>query len=167
MTLGRFFDVVSADPSVILFYFVALPMTAFLASVFGKGEGHLSPWKYLYSLLIYLAAIPGIFALTLSAYLFLFERTPIMETNIYTQILPVFCMLITFWLIRKNVNLRDVPGFDKINGLILMITILICLMWILEKTHIWVITFLPFYQFVLFFIVLLILVRLGWRRMFS
>ena len=61
MTLGQFFEAVSLEPSIVLFYFFALPFTAFLASIFGKGEGHLSPWKYLYTVLVYLACVPGVF----------------------------------------------------------------------------------------------------------
>ena len=166
MTLGQFFQAVSEQPSLVLFYFIALPLTALLASIFGKNESHLSPWKYLYSGLIYFACIPGIFAVTLSVYLFLFERGSIMDMNIYTQVLPILCMLITLWLVRKNVDLKDVPGFDKIGSLVFIITVLICMMWILEKTNIFVFTFMPFYQFVLFFIGFLILVRWGLKRMF-
>jgi len=165
MTLGQFFEVVSLQPSIVLFYFFALPFTAFLATIFGKGEGHLSPWKYLYTVLVYLACIPGIFAITLNIYMFLFERQPVMETNLFTQILPVLCMLLTIWMIRRNVSLNDVPGFDKISSLVFIITVLICMMWILEKTHIFIFTYLPFYQFVLIFIVFLILTRLAWSRM--
>jgi hypothetical protein len=165
MTLGQFFNVISEQPSIVLFYFFALPFTAFLATIFGKDEGHMTPWRYLYSGLIYFACIPGIFAITLSAYLFLFERTSIMDTNVYTQILPILCMMITLWLIRKNVNLKDVPGFDKISSLVFVITILISLMWILEKTNIFVFTFMPFYQFILFFIGFLVVIRIGWNRM--
>ncbi len=165
MTLGQFFEVVSLQPSIVLFYFFALPFTAFLATIFGKGEGHLSPWKYLYTVLVYLACIPGIFAITLNIYMFLFERQPVMETNLFTQILPVLCMLLTIWMIRRNVSLNDVPGFDKISSLVFIITVLICMMWILEKTHIFVFTYLPFYQFVLIFIVFLILIRFAWSRM--
>jgi hypothetical protein len=165
MTLGQFFEAVSLEPSIVLFYFFALPFTAFLATIFGKGEGHLSPWKYLYTVLVYLACIPGIFAITLNIYMFLFERQPIMETNLFTQILPVLCMLITIWMIRRNVNLNDVPGFDKISSLVFIITVLISMMWILEKMHIVVFTYMPFYQFVLIFIVFLVLIRLGWSRM--
>lgn len=165
MTLGQFFETVSAQPSIVLFYFFSLPFTAFLAIIFGKNEGHLSPWKYLYTILVYFACIPGIFALTLNAYLFLFERQPIMQMNIYTQILPIICMLITLWLIRKNVNLNDVPGFDKIGSLIFIITILISMMWILEKTHIFVFTYMPFYQFVLIFIGFLVIIRFTWVKM--
>jgi hypothetical protein len=167
MTLGQFFESVSQQPSIVLFYFFALPFTAFLSTIFGRGEGHLSPWKYLYTILVYFACIPGIFALTLNAYMFLFERQPVMDTNLFTQILPVLCMLITLWLIKKNVSLNDVPGFDKIGNLFFIITVLISMMWILEKTNIFIFTFMPFYQFILFFIGFLILIRLGWSKMMA
>lgn len=167
MTLGQFFESVSQKPDIVLFYFFALPFTAFLATIFGKGEGHLSPWKYLYTILVYFVCIPGIFALTLNAYMFLFERQPVMDTNLFTQVLPVLCMLITLWLIKKNVSLNDVPGFDKIGSLFFIITVLISMMWILEKTNIFIFTFMPFYQFILFFIGFLILIRLGWSKMMA
>jgi len=86
MTLQDFFDMLSQNPAIILFYFAAIPLTAFLAGVFGKGEGHLTPWKELYCFLSYATAIPAIFAITLNVYLFLFEKQPIMQTNIYTQL---------------------------------------------------------------------------------
>lgn len=167
MTLGQFFDAVSQNPSIVIFYFVALPVTALLAMLFGKGEGHLSPWKYLYTVLVYMACIPGIFAITLNAYMFLFERQPVMQTNIYTQIAPIVLMLVTLWLIKKNVSLNAVPGFDKIGSLFFIITVIISMMWILEKTHIFVFTYMPFYQFVLMFIGFLILIRLAWHRMMN
>jgi hypothetical protein len=167
MTLGQFFETVSQEPSIVLFYFFALPFTAFLASVFGKNEGHLSPWKYLYTVLVYLACIPGIFAVTFNAYTFLFERQPVMQMNLMTQILPILCMLITLWLIKRNVSLNDVPGFDKIGNLVFILTVLIIMMWILEKTHIFVFTYMPFYQFVLLFVGFLILVRWLWSRMMA
>jgi hypothetical protein len=167
MTLGQFFETVSKEPSIVLFYFFALPFTAFLASIFGKNEGHLSPWKYLYTVLVYLACIPGIFAVTFNAYTFLFERQPIMQMNLMTQILPILCMLITLWLIKRNVSLNDVPGFDKIGSLVFILTVLMIMMWILEKTHIFVFTYMPFYQFVLFFVGFLILIRWLWSRMMA
>jgi hypothetical protein len=165
MTLGQFFESVTQNPTAVQFYLVGVPLTALLASIFGKGEGHLSPWKYLYSALAYIASIPGIFAITLSIYFFLFERRSILDTNLYTQILPVLCMLVTLWLIKRNVDLDLVPGFDKIGNLVFIIVLVISLMWILEKTNIFVFTYMPFYQFVLIFIGFLIVVRLLWKRM--
>jgi len=165
MTLQEFFNVLSNNPSIVIFYFVALALTAFLCGLFGKGEGHLSPWNYTYAGLLYLAAVPGIFAITLNVYLFLFEQQNIMETNIITQILPVISMLVTFLLIRRNVDLHDIPGFERLSGLILVVTAIIAGMWILDRTHIIAIAVIPFQYVILIIIILLILVRLGWKRL--
>ncbi len=167
MTLGDFFEALSANPSIVCFLFVAVPLTAFLASIFGKDEGAKSPWKELYTILIYLTSIPGIFAITLSVYLFLFERQPILDSNIYTQILPIVSMVVTLWLIRKNVSFEEIPGFDKLGGLIMIVATLIIFMWILEKTHIYAITIIPFSYFIIFFIILLVIIRFGWKKMYS
>lgn len=165
MTLGDFLSLISANPAIIIFYYIALPLTAFLAGIFGKGEGHSSPWKYLYSVLVYLACIPGIFAVSLCVYKFLFERQSVMDTNIYTEILPVFCMVLTLWLVRRNVEFSEIPGFGKLSGLILLLGALIAIMWIMEKTHILVISIMPFHYFFIAFVILLILVRLGWKKL--
>jgi hypothetical protein len=109
--------------------------------------------------------VPGIFAVTLSVYVFVFERRSIFQTDIYTQILPVLSMIGTLLLIRRNVDLDLIPGFDKITGLIMMITATFALMWVLDKTHIWVVSFLPFWQGILIFIGLLLVIRWGWSRM--
>lgn len=167
MTLGDFFRICSENPSILLFYMIVVPLTAVLAWIFGKGEGHLSPWKYLYSFLVYLTCIPGIFAITLSIYLFLFERRSIMETNVYTQILPVLSMIVTLMLIRKNVSLDDVPGFGRLSGLIMIITAVIALLWILDRMRIFAITFIPFIWILVLFLVIILVAIVGIRRMKS
>jgi len=164
MTLGDFFKLLSDNPSVVLFLFISVPLTAFLATIFGKNEGAKAPWKHLYSILIYLTCIPGIFAVTLNVYLFLFERQPVAQVNLYTQILPIISMVVTLWLIRKNVRLDQVPGLGKIGGLMMILSVLIVFMWILEKTHIFAITFIPFSYFIILFVFLLVIIRFGWRK---
>lgn len=164
MTLGDFFQALSDNPSVVCFLFISVPLTAFLASIFGKNEGAASPWKELYSVLVYLTCIPGIFAITLNVYFFLFERQRVNDVNLYTQILPIISMVLTLWLIRKNVKLEQVPGFGKLGGLIMILFALIVFMWILEKTHIFAITIIPFSYFAILFVVLLVGIRFGWKR---
>lgn len=167
MTLQEFFNLLADNPFWIVSYFLLIPFTALLAGILGKGEGHLDPWTYLYSTLIYLVCIPGIFAVTLSVYLFVFERRSIMQTDMYTQVLPILSMMATLFLIRKNVDLKHIPGFDKITGLMMMMFGLFAIFWVLDKTHIWVVSYLPFWQGILIFIGLLILVRWGWGRLAS
>jgi len=167
VTLQQFFDLLSQNTSIILFYFIALPLTACLSLVFGKGQGKDSPWKELYSVLVYLSCIPGIFAVTLNVYLFLFERRSIMDTNIFTQILPIVCMFVTLWFIRSNIRFEDIPGFGRIGGLVMLITILFAAMWVLEKTHIFVISVMPFHYFIVLLIVLIVGARYGWKALYA
>ena len=57
MTLGEFLNALSENPSILCFLFVAVPLTALLASIFGRKEGAKSPWKQLYTILVYLLGI--------------------------------------------------------------------------------------------------------------
>lgn len=164
MTLQDFFTLLSENPFWVLSYFLLIPFTALLAGILGKGEGHLEPWTYLYSTLIYLVCIPGIFAVTLSVYFFIFEKRSIMQTDMFTQVLPIFSMILTLYLIRRNVDLNQIPGFDKITGLITMIFGLLCVFWVLDRTRIWVVSFLPFWQGILIFVGLLLTVRWGGKK---
>jgi len=167
MTLKQFFELLAMNPEVLIFFFIACPLTALLASWLGRGEGHLTPWKYMYSVLVYLICIPGIFAVTLNVYLFLFERQSIFDADIWTQILPVISMVATLMLIKKNVSYDEVPGFGKIHGLMLMIACIILLMWLIDRTHIIAITIIPFQQVILAFLVLLGVAMLGWWKFSS
>lgn len=161
MTLRNFIEMLGNNPFYILVFFLLVPFTAILAGFFGKGEGHLSPWKYLYSILIYLACIPGVFAIAFSVYLFLFERRSIFDTDLYTQIIPIVSMFVTIFNIRNNVNLDAIPGFNKISGLILVIAATLIFMWLIDRTHIYAFSYIPFYQLILIFIGLLLVIRYG------
>ncbi len=167
MTLREFFDLLAQNPILLLFYFGILPFTALLARWLGSEEGHLPPWKYLYSVLIYLICVPGVFAVTLSVYLFLFERRSIFDTDIYTQIIPVISMLLTLFLIRSNVDLDRIPGFQKLSGLITMIAATLVFMWFIDRTRIYVFSYLPMSQVLLIFVVLFLVIRFGWSRFFG
>ena len=167
MTLQDLFNLLGDTPIYILVYFLIIPFTALLVLLLGRGEGHLSPWKYLYSVLIYAVCVPAIFAVTLSVYLFLFERRSILQTDILTQILPIIAMIATLFLISKNVPLERVPGFGKISGLIMIITATLVFMWFIDRTHIIAFTRIPFYYVILAFIGLLLIIRFGWSRIFS
>ena len=167
MTLAEFFELCGRNPILLLSFFIGIPLIALLALLFSNGQGHLSPWKYLYSVLIYLVAIPGIFAITLSVYFFLFERRSIMDTNIYTQVLPIVSMLATFILIRKQVDLDLVPGFGRLSGLMTILGVMIVIMWIIDKTHIYSITFMPFWVVVLILVAGFLLIRMGLKQFTS
>ena len=165
MTLQDFFILISKNPSFLLFFFIAIPMTALLAGIFGKGDGHLPPWRYLYGILIYSICIPGIFSFFFNVYLFLFERQSIFAMDIYTQIIPIISMLITLFIIGRNVDYDDIPGFEKISGLVTIISVLLAFLWIIDRTHIYVISLMPFYWVIIIFVAMIFIVRLGFKKL--
>lgn len=165
MTLKEFFNMLAGQPLLLLAFFVMIPITAVIAGVMGKGEGHLSPWKYLYATLIYLICVPGIFSITLNIYLFLFEKQSVFNADLFTQILPVFSMLATLMIIRNNVSLEAIPGFEKLSGLFMAIFATLILMWVFDRTRIFAVTFIPFQYVILLFIALFLVIRFGLSRM--
>ena len=165
MTLGEFFEHCGQNPALLLGFFALLPLTALFTLLISRGKGLDGSGVYVYSVLIYLVTIPGIFAVTLSVYFFLFERRSILDTNIYTQILPVVSMLATFILLRKQVDFDRIPGFDRLSGLITILAVLMMLMWVLDKTHILSITIIPFYFVILILVVGFLVVRMALRQL--
>jgi hypothetical protein len=168
MTLREFFDYLSANPAVVLMYFLGVPFTAFLAGVLGKGEGHLSPWKYLYSTLIYLVCVPGIFAAALAVYMFLFERGgSIYNVNLLTQVLPIASMVLTLGIIRRNAPFEYIPGFDKLSSLMLMIASVFVLMYFLDRLHLVAWVNVPVHYLLLIVAGLLLAFRFALKRIIA
>ena len=164
MTLQELFDRIAAHPQYVLFFFAVVPLAAWILGSVSRGEGHLSPWKYIYATLIYLASIPGIFAVTLSVYLFLFERRSILQTDPYIQVAPIITMTATLLIIRKNVDLDWIPGFDRLSGLIAMIFAAMVIMWLVDKTHLVVFSYLRFEYVLVIFLLLFLVIRFSWSR---
>ena len=165
MTLKDFFDLVSEQPIYVVFFFLMIPITALLTGWIAKGEGNDSPWKYLYSSLLYLVCVPGIFAISLGVYLFLFERRSIFEMNVMMEVLPVFSMIATILIVRRNADVNQIPGFDKLSGLVMMICSALAIMWFIDRTRIMVFSYLPIQYLLLIFVGLMVVIRFGWSRL--
>lgn len=165
MTLRDFFEAASAQPVYIVFFFVMIMVVALLTGVLAKGEGEESPWKYLYSTLLYLVCVPGIFAITLQVYLFLFERRSVFDMNLLLEILPIVSMIATILIVRRNVDMDQIPGFDKLSGLVMMIFSALAIMWFIDKTRIIIFSYMPIQTVLLIFAGLLLAIRLGWSRL--
>lgn len=167
MTLRELFDYIAAHPDYVIFYFAILPFAALLGSFLDGDRGHTSPWKYIYALIIYLVCIPGLFALTLNVYIFLFEKGSVMDLDLITQVLPIISMVLSLLIIRRNMDMALIPGFNKLSGLLMLITAVLGLMWIVDRTHIIAFIRLRFELVLLVFAVLLLLFRFGFKKAFG
>lgn len=164
MTLQELFNLLAEHPLWLVGYFGALPLLAWAMADLSGEEGHRNPWRYAYATLIYLSAVPGIFSLSLNIWLFFFERRSVLQMDIYTQVLPVLSMAATLYIIKRHVDLDEVPGFERLSGLVTAIGALLALGWVLDKTRILLFSHMPFGYVLLLLAGLLLTLRLGWKR---
>lgn len=167
MTLQDIFDNIASNPTYTIAYFIGIPLLTALFAWIGHGETNKSPWKYIYSGLIYLSAVPGIFAATVSVYVFLFVGKSFLDVNVLVYFLPIISMLVTFMILQKVLNLDEIPGFGKLSGLLMTITAIILVMFILDRTRIIAFVMVPVQYLILILILLFIMFRFGLKRVFK
>ncbi len=165
MTLREFINHVSDNSWMAIVYLAAIPLIALWLGWIAKGKGNDSPWCMMYSALIYGIAVPAIFGISLTAYLFLFERKSIYDMDLIIQVLPVLSMILTIYIMKRNVKIDQIPGFTGIGGLILILFSLMALGWLLDRTNIFAISFIPFGWLILALILFPVLIWLGFRMM--
>ena len=107
--------------------------------IHGENNGRNSPWKYFYTILVYLACIPGVLSAVLTGYIIFFTRENLLDTNVLVHFIPIVSMTVSLILIRKNVSYDDVPGFDRLSGLITMIAVTFIVVLGIYKTRLWVV----------------------------
>ena len=105
----------------------------------GRGNGAASPWKYMYSVLVYWVCLPGVLAAVVSGYTLFFVRENLLDKNLVLYFLPVVSMVVTLVLIGKNVSFDDVPGFDRLSGLITVVAVTFIAVLAVEKTRVWLV----------------------------
>ncbi|GGM92400.1 hypothetical protein GCM10010967_26960 [Dyadobacter beijingensis] len=166
MTLQQFFDSVSANPWPAVVYFLILPFTAWVVGMAADGSRDIKFWSVIYAILVYAVCIPGIFAVTLNIYLFLFERQSIWKADIVLQYLPVVSMAVTLMLIKSKIPFSLIPGFGKISGFLTLIAALIGVMWFFDRIHLVAFTYVPFSVILIGFVLTLLAIRFAWSKLF-
>jgi len=111
-------------PAHLIAAFVAVPLFALVyGRVLTKGRGGLAPHKYVFAVLVYAACVPGIFSSVITAYTMLFTRKDLLGVNCLVYFLPIISMIVSIVIIRRAVDLDDVPGFDRLVGLCVLLAI--------------------------------------------
>lgn len=139
MTVRDFLSLTGDNALILLGIFISIPVLSLLLSlIHGRSRGSRGPWKYFYSLLVYLICIPGIFASVVTAYSLFFQRENLLDVNILVYFLPIASMIATLVIIGRNVEFADIPGFERLSGLMVMIAVSFAIALAVQKTRIWV-----------------------------
>jgi hypothetical protein len=166
MTLSQLFSYISQHPWPAAFYFILLPFVTWFIGIVATGSKDVKFWSYIYAVLVYAVCIPGVFAVTLNIYLFLFERQSIWEANIILQYLPILSMAISLILIKNKIPFKLIPGFGKISGFLTLIAALIGVMWFFDRIRLVAFTYVPFSVILTGFILTLLAIRFAWSKLF-
>lgn len=166
MTLSDVYTYLSHNPLPVLLYFVALPLVAWIMGGVAHGSREVLSWSYAYAVLVYAVCIPGIFAVTLNVYLFLFERQSVWEADLLLQFLPILSMVLTLMIIKAKIPFGLIPGFGKLSGFLTLIAALIGTMWVLDRMRLIAFTYIPFSALLVGFVIVLLMIRFGWSKLF-
>ncbi len=135
--------------------FLAVPLVAWLyGAIIPSGRGTLKPHKYVYGFLVYLSCIPGMFSAILCGYSLFFIRANLLDVNPTLYFLPIVSMVATLVLIRRKVNMDNIPGFDRLMGLCTLLGVTFILLLIIAKTRIFIFFGARLITLVVFFLVL-------------
>jgi hypothetical protein len=166
MTLSQLFSSISQNPWPLALVFIFMPVLAWVVGTMAHGSRDVKLWSYIFAILVYATCIPGIFAVTLNIYLFLFERQSVWQANIILQFLPIISMALTLMIIKSKIPFALIPGFGKISGFLTLIFLLIGVMWFFARIHLVAFTYVPFTVTLGGFILTLLAIRFAWSKLF-
>ena len=139
MTIRELIQSIGGHPAILGAAFVALPLLTWaLRLMHGRGHGGDRRWKYIYSVLVYAACVPGMFATVVTAYALFFSNENLLDVNLLVYALPILSMVVTLVFVHQSVGFDAVPGFDRLSGLMVLIACSFGLALAIHRTRIFV-----------------------------
>jgi hypothetical protein len=165
MTLPELLDYATTHPTELIFYFALVPFAALLAGWMDRDESHLTPWNYLYSCMLYLVAIPAVFAVGLALWRWSYGGPLPLDLEPMLYLLPPISFVATAVIIQWQIPLRSLPGFGHFVSLVVMIAVALLILWLLDYVGGVELLAVRFTYLLLFFLLLLYTIRVTWRRL--
>jgi len=120
-------------------YLGLLPAIALIYSFLHKDEsGSDKPHKYVYSGLVHLAAFPGVCGIILTCYSLFILQDSLLDVSFVIYFLPVITMILTIYFVSRIVTLGDLPGIERLSGLLMILGVTFVLTLIVLKTRIFI-----------------------------
>ncbi len=167
MSVNDMIQLVGQYPTALVSVFVAIPLFSFLyGQLHVRSKGNTSPHKYVYSVLVYMSCVPGALSLALTAYALFFLRANLLTVNLLVFFLPIVSMAVTVAIIGRKANVDDLPGFDRIAGLFVLLMVTFLLALLIQRTRIWVLFHGSVVTFILVVVVLFLLLKWAAGRLF-
>lgn len=156
------------DPMILIGAFAAPPLLVWLMGIFiGQDRARRNPWRYLYSLFVYLVSVPGMLSCVLIAYGLFFLRQNLLQVNVFVYYLPILSMIFTLVLIGRKVSWRFLPGVDRLYAVMIALIITFGGILAIQKTRIFVVFFGSVKFLIIIAVVCFILLKWAARKAFG
>lgn len=165
MTVQQFIDYLGGNSHLLLSFYAVIFIVILIGLLFIKEDNFNPPITYVYGALVYLVVLPGMFALMLNLYSLFFINGNLLNANLYVYALPLIAMIVALVLINKTVSFKQIPGFDRLSGLMIIAAIAFAIIFFLHRVFFGVFFFAKFQYLIYIFIILFVLLRIGWKRM--
>jgi|CXWL01.1.fsa_nt_gi hypothetical protein len=140
MTARELIELAARDSRVLVAIFALLPLAAwFWGLLHSRDKARQAPWKYGWSVLVYLACVPGMIAAVLTAYTLFFVRANLLDVNLAVYGLPILSMILVLVIVRRRIAFDAIPGFDRLSGLLLTVALSFAIALAIQKMNIWVV----------------------------
>lgn len=169
MTIDDLIRAAGQHSWMILALFAAPPVLTFATGRLHDNRltGARFPYKWVYGGLIYLVSFPGMLAAVLTGYGMFFLRADLRQVPILLYFLPILSMAATWLIMRAQVDLDDVPGFERLSALMISIGLCFTLAFVLNRLFFGILFFGSLWSLLVMAIVFFAVFRLTLRRIAS
>ena len=133
MTIEQFLQWAGSQALWLAAFFTALPLAAWAVNAMARDAADRGPWKYLYSGLVYLCCVPGMFAAAITVYSLFLLRANLLRVNVLVYFLPVASMIATLVVIGRAIRFEKIPGSGRLSGLMILLGISFLIVFLLDR----------------------------------
>ena len=121
MSVNDLITAVGRHPEYIALYLGLVPLLGFMASYKIKFRLASAKLKMVLSAIMHLAAVPGMLSSALLFYSLFILHQNILNVDALVYFAPIISMFTTFILIKRKINLNQIPGCDRLFGVMVLL----------------------------------------------
>lgn len=124
MTLRDVIKLLDANSPAVAFLFVAIFGCSLLVAFAGaKVDLSRSRLRYAATACIYAAGLPGALSAALVLYTLFFRNDDLLDVSLVAYVVPIVNMAASYFVLSRKLDLHEVPGFDRLEGLAIVLVL--------------------------------------------
>jgi len=154
-------------PAVIAVFIAIFLVSTFVAFAGARVDLTKSPLRFVATGCIYAAGLPGALSSALVLYTLFFRNDDLLDVSLAVYALPLVCMIACHVVMSRKLDLKQVPGFDRLEGLAIVLILGFFGALVLHNTRFFFWFHGTFLDFLIVAAVMIAVLHWAGRRMFG